>query len=233
MKNPDIHTFPTAEELAENLSEHIASILARAIAKQNHAGLVVSGGSTPKPFFQHLSQKNINWHMVNITLADERWVEPTDISSNENLVRAYLLQNRAVNGRFHGLKNSAPTATQGEKECHDLLAGLTRPFDAVILGMGNDGHTASFFPGADRLAKALNLNTKSNCVAISPPEAPHERMTLTLPILLDTRQIILHITGNDKKAVLEKALAPGPVEEMPIRCFLRQNRTPVHIYWAP
>jgi len=233
MPRPALHTFSTAAELAELLAVHVITLLQRALAEKKQAGLVVSGGSTPKPFFQCLSHKDIDWSRVNITLTDERWVDTEDKSSNERLVRENLLQNRAVNALFNGLKNNAPTAAQGEQQCHSAIAGLPRPFDVVILGMGNDGHTASFFPGAERLAKALDINTKSNCVAITSTDAPHERMTLTLPILLDTGQIILHITGKDKRAVLEKALYDGPIEEMPIRSFLRQNKTPVQIYWAP
>ncbi|HDO31485.1 MAG TPA: 6-phosphogluconolactonase, partial [Desulfobacteraceae bacterium] len=120
-----------------------------------------------------------------------------------------------------------------EKECAQRLAGLPRPFDVVILGMGGDGHTASFIPGARRLPEALDMKSGRDCLAISPPEAPHERMTLTLPVLLDSRQIILHITGPAKKKVLEQALADGPATAMPIRTILRQQQTPLSVYWAP
>lgn len=230
---PEFHTCPTAEELAELLARRVANLLNQALIKKNHAGLVVSGGSTPKPFFQYLSKLDIDWSRVNITLADERWVDTRNKDSNERLVRKNLLQNRAENSRFHGLKNNASTAILGEKQCDATLAKIPRPFDVVILGMGNDGHTASFFPGADRLTEAINSNTKSTCLAITPPKAPHERITLTLPVLLDSEQIILHITGREKRSVLEEALSNGPIEEMPIRCILRQDQTPVHIYQAP
>jgi 6-phosphogluconolactonase len=230
---PEFHTCATAAELAELLAGDVAALLNQGLGRKKHAGLVVSGGSTPRAFFRCLSRQDVDWPGVNITLADERWVDMDNEASNERLVRENLVRNRAKNTRFYGLKNNASTAVQGEKQCDARIAGLPRPFDVVILGMGNDGHTASFFPGAERLPEALDINTARNCIAITPPGAPLERMTLTLPVLLDTDRIILHITGRKKHFVLEKALADGPVEEMPIRCFLRQSRTPVHIYWAP
>ncbi|MCF6186211.1 MAG: 6-phosphogluconolactonase [Desulfobulbaceae bacterium] len=110
---------------------------------------------------------------------------------------------------------------------------MRRPIDALILGMGGDGHTASLFPGAEKLAAATDMNSGEICMGIAPLTAPHERMTLTLPAILDTRQIVLHITGSEKQDVLKKAMGEGPPEEMPIRFILRQQRTPVAVYWAP
>ena len=99
--------------------------------------------------------------------------------------------------------------------------------------MGNDGHTASLFPGAEKLAAATDIESGRTCMGIAPLTAPHERMTLTLPAILDSRQIFLHITGQEKKDVLQKAQAEGSIEKMPIRYILRQQTTPVAVYWAP
>jgi len=230
---PDIFTRTSATELAAHLAGDIATRITEAIARQGQASLVVSGGSTPRLLFQDLSHQKIDWDKVLITLADERWVDTADPASNERLVRSLLLQNAAAKARFVGLKNEALSAREGEKKCTKALAAIRRPFDLVLLGMGNDGHTASLFPGAMQLSAALAMHSGSDCMAIIPPQGPFERMTLTLPALLDSRKIILHITGEEKKAVLEKALADGPEEQMPIRCILRQQQTPVQIYWAP
>jgi 6-phosphogluconolactonase len=99
--------------------------------------------------------------------------------------------------------------------------------------MGNDGHTASLFPQAARLSEALAQDSGKLCLAITPPVAPHERMSLTLPALLHSRRIILHLVGPGKREVYEKALADGPVAEMPIRAVLRQTAAPVTVFWAP
>lgn len=228
-----LHTFSSSIELAVNLADVVAARLAGALSARKQASLVVSGGSTPKPLFNELSRKKIDWHNVTITLADERWVETTDSSSNEHLVRSLLLQNEAAGARFIGLKNSASFAADGEQVSHEALNAIPRPFDTVILGMGDDGHTASLFPGAKRLSMAMDIQSGRNCIALTPPDAPHDRMTLTLPALLDSREIILHVTGDRKKTILDRALVEVAPNDMPIRRILWQNNTPVHIFWAP
>lgn len=230
---PVLKEFKDSPTLVAALAGQVAELLREGIRERGKASLVVSGGSTPVPFFAALSALALDWEQVTITLADERWVDPTDAASNEQLVRLHLLQNRAAAARFVGLKTGAATAVQGEKECAARLALVPRPFDAVILGMGNDGHTASLFPEAARLGEALNMDSGTLCLAITPPTAPHERMTLTLPALLQSRQIILHLVGPGKRAVYERALAKGPVAEMPIRAVLGQTFAPVTVFWAP
>lgn len=230
---PAFKEFKDSDTLVAVLAAQVAELLRSAIKERGRASLVVSGGSTPVPFFAALSELVLDWGKVVITLADERWVDPAAADSNEHLVRLHLLQNRAALASFVGLKTVSATAVQGEKECAERLALLPRPFDALILGMGNDGHTASLFPQATRLGEALALDSGKLCMAITPPVAPHERMTLTLPALLHSRQIILHLVGPDKRAVYERALANGPVEEMPIRAVLGQTTSPVTVFWSP
>jgi len=228
-----MHSFNSPDELAKNLADFIIKRLAHGIEDNNHASLVVSGGTTPKPLFEALSGRSLNWRKVTITLADERWVDSDDPESNERLIKKYLLQDKSQEARFIGLKNNAATAGNGEATCHNLLKTIPRPFDVVILGMGNDGHTASLFPGARQLAQAMDKRSSATCLTLSPEGASLERMTLTLPVLLDAKQIIIHITGSEKRTVLQLAMADGPESEMPIRAFLRQNTIPVRIYWAP
>lgn len=230
---PEFKEFKDSATLVAALAGQVADLLRAGIKARGRASLVVSGGSTPVPFFAALSDLQLDWEDVTITLADERWVEPSDAASNEHLVRRHLLQNRAALARFVGLKTEAATAAEGESECAEHLGGVPRPFDALILGMGNDGHTASLFPEATRLRRALSLDSGQLCMAITPPSAPHERMTLTLPTLLQSRQIILHLVGSEKRAVYEKALTEGPVGEMPIRAVLNQTISPVTVFWCP
>ncbi|MCI5139356.1 MAG: 6-phosphogluconolactonase, partial [Candidatus Electrothrix sp. AR1] len=141
-------TFQNPEILVAELADKIGQSLLKSIVAHGRASLAVSGGSTPKPLFKLLSDVDIPWQDVVITLVDERWVDPSDPASNEQLVRQYLLQNRAAAATFIGLKNSSPTAAQGEAQCEQELRRIPRPFTVLILGMGNDGHTASLFPGS-------------------------------------------------------------------------------------
>lgn len=226
-------TFPDRKNLVIDLAERIGELLTDGITDNGQASLAVSGGSTPVELFEALSDLDIPWQQVVITLVDERWVEPTENDSNEHLVRNHLLKDKALAATFIGMKNSAATASAGEKECERKLHEVPRPFDVLILGMGGDGHTASLFPGAKKLSLATDMDLGQICIGIAPLTAPHERMTLTLPAILDSRHIFLHITGQEKNDVLQKAQAEGPVEEMPIRYILRQQTTPVSVYWAP
>jgi len=228
-----VHQFPDRENLIVDLSAHLADLLTQGITANGRASLTVSGGSTPVRLFEFLSGLDISWHDIVITLVDERWVEPSDQDSNEHLVKIHLLQNKAAAATFIGMKNPAGTAGEGETECEQRLQNIPRPFNALILGMGGDGHTASLFPGAAKLAAATDMQSGRTCMGLAPLTAPHERMSLTLPAILDSRHIFLHITGREKKAVLEKAMADGPAEEMPIRFVLRQQRVPLSVYWAP
>jgi 6-phosphogluconolactonase len=230
---PEIFSFADPEKLAAALASAIAGLLDQALAAENQSSLVVSGGTTPGPLFLRLRQQNLAWDKVYITLADERWVEPDDKDSNERLVRSLLLGDQAGQAHFVPLKNRAKTARAGEEECGRALAAIPRPFAAVVLGMGTDGHTASLFPGEERLALALDEDSGRECLAVVPPHARHERITLTLPAFLHADQIFLHLTGRDKKQALRRAMADGPDAEMPVRAILRQERVPVHIYWAP
>ena len=220
-------------KLAEELATYIVNRLNKAVSERGTASLVVSGGTTPVQLFEELSDRDLPWEKVYITLADERWVEPDQKDSNEALVRSHLLKNRAAAARFVGLKTPDTTASEGEKECAERLKEIPRPFDILILGMGGDGHTASLFPGAEKLHEATSMDSGRTCMGIAPITAPHERMTLTLPTLLDSKEIIIHITGEEKRKVFEKAAGDGPETEMPIRFIIRQDKVPVTVWWAP
>ena len=225
--------FQDRKSLAIKLADQIGELLTKGITDSSRASLAVSGGSTPVELFEQLSGMDLSWQQVVITLVDERWVEPTEDDSNEHLVRSHLLKDKALAATFIGMKNSAATASAGEKECEQKLHEVPLPFDVLILGMGNDGHTASLFPGAEKLSLATDMDLGQTCMGIAPLTAPHERMTLTLPAILDSRHIFLHITGQNKKDVLQQARVDGPIEEMPIRFVLRQQTTPVSVFWAP
>ncbi|MFI3247466.1 MAG: 6-phosphogluconolactonase [Ferrimonas sp.] len=227
---PVFKTFEQSEQLIAQLATKIADLLQAGIDQRGRASLVVSGGSTPLPLFRHLSAIGIEWSAVNITLADERWLPADDAESNERLVRQHLLQDKAASAHFTGLVTMHSSPTDGLALATEKLAHIHGPFDVVILGMGNDGHTASLFPCAEALQQGLT--TSARLLAVQPTSAPHARISMSLQALLDSRQIFLHITGEDKKAVLEQALAGRNADEMPIRAILNQHHTPVDVYWS-
>jgi 6-phosphogluconolactonase len=172
-----LNEFAKREDLDKQLADQVAEILTNAIAIRGKASIAVSGGSTPKGFFTALSQKDLSWSDITITLADERWVTIESDASNTRLVHENLLQNKAVNAKFFHLK-------QGEKLCSETLCDLNLaantallPLDVLILGMGEDGHTASLFPCSDEIDECFS--TKEPLLKVIPKTAPHDRISFS------------------------------------------------------
>lgn len=226
------HEFADRLTLGDTLAKDIASKLAEAVKARGKASLAVSGGSTPKLMFAVLAEQEIEWSKVTITLVDERWVDEDNERSNARLVKKTLIAHEAHVAGFQPLFDKAHA-----DDVDAALAGvgakvdaLGKPFDVVVLGMGPDGHTASFFPGGDHLAQALDLDGKQSVLSMRAEGAGEPRITLSLPRVLDTRALYLHIEGNDKKEILGKALAG---EDFPIAAVLKQDRVAVDVYWSP
>ena len=231
---PAFHSYASREDLAEALAAGVAAVLAGAIATRGVATLAVSGGSTPKRFFERLAATEIDWASVTVTLVDERWVPETSERSNAAMVRRHLLTGPAADAHFLPFYIDAPAPEDVAEELRVRFLRLARPFDGTVLGMGADGHTASFFPEADDLAAAIDPQTREPVAAIRAPGAGEPRVTLTLPLIVDTRFLALHIEGEAKLAVYEEALQPGPVEAMPVRAVLRAPRDDkLAVFWAP
>ena len=216
------------QALAEQLAEAVYQALADDLVNQSRALLVVSGGSTPVPFFKALAQKPLEWARVDITLADGRWVDEQSSDSNAKLVRENLLQGPAAAANFVPLTSDAGTPEEGVPAVAEATAGLAWPASVVILGMGGDGHTASLFPDSQELG--LALSTDEPLVAVRTPSQPQPRITFSADRLHQAKRHILHITGDDKRAVLANAMGGDDVRTLPIRAFLS---CPLAIYWAP
>lgn len=226
---PVILQYPDRALLMRDLAEMVADQLIEALESQDHATLVVPGGTTPGPFLTALSKAKLDWARVRIMLSDERFVPEDSERSNTRLLRQTLLQNNAAAAHL------VPLTTLGdapEDVIDSLRAGIESalPIDVLVLGMGADMHTASLFPGADNLDAALASNAPS-LMAMRAPGAPEPRLTLSAPVLRAARNIHILITGEDKKAALAEAFLEGPDAEAPIRVILSAER-PVDIHYA-
>ena len=225
--------FSSRENLDNALATKVSDILADAIESRGRASIAVSGGSTPKGFFSVLSQSNIDWSKVTITLADERWVSIDSDASNTRLVHENLLQNKAAKANFFHLK-------QGEELTAETLADLNvaaksnlLPLDVLILGMGEDGHTASLFPCSAEISAGLDTANESALLKVQPKTAPHQRISFTFASLIKSKNTFLHSCGEGKKTVLTQALNGSDEFEMPIRAFLQHPSLNTQIFWAP
>ncbi len=225
--------FSNLDALSLELAGQIAAAVSAGIAARGGASLIVSGGKSPIKLFEYLRARALDWSRVSVALADERWVDTTDPMSNEKLLRDVLLKEHAAAARFIGLKNASPTPDMGAVAAWETFARVPRPFDMVILGMGDDGHTASLFPASPNLTSALNLSAVPGCVGMVSPSAPHARLSLNLSALLDARRIVILINGAQKWSTFTAASEQGPVAAMPVRAVLRQTRTPVEVMWSP
>ncbi len=223
MTEPNFHRlqFADGEALALGLADWTAERLREAIAVRGVALLIVSGGKSPARFFELLSASDLDWTRVAITLADERRVADDSPRSNARLVRERLLRNRAKAANFTPLADVRLPEDQELAAASARIAHLPMPADVVVLGMGDDGHTASWFPGANGLAEAMDPAARALVAPIVAPDAPEPRLTLTGRVILRARAIALEIQGEAKLATFAAALAPGPDEAMPIRAVLR------------
>ena len=170
-----------------------------------------------------------------MTLSDERWVAADDPASNEGMVRQSLLQSRASAARLVPFKTGDATPKAAESAVNRAIETMARPFEAAVLGMGEDGHVASLFPHAPELVQALDDTSPAFVCAVDRPDAAGaaERLSMTRRALLDCRWIVVLIRGEAKREVLRRALAGDDPVDMPIRIILRQHLTPVEVWWAP
>ena len=238
LPHPVWHEAADARVLATLLATWVAERLREGLAQRGQATLAISGGNTPVRFFQALSQADLDWAHVTVTLVDERAVLPTHADSNARLVQAHLLQGRAAQARWLPCLAPGAPLDRLDEACAVLdarLASLAWPVDVVVLGMGSDGHTASLFPRAPELLQALNEPPARRCLVAQVPEAPNvpvRRLSWTPQALLQTRHLVIHTTGFAKRALLQRACESGDVREMPIRLALWQAGVPCQLFHA-
>jgi 6-phosphogluconolactonase len=215
--------YPDSEMMMIDLANRIAGELGTCLIEHDWASLAVPGGTTPGPMFDALSAADLDWRRVHVLLTDERLVPPDHPRSNERLVRERLLTGRAADATFVRLvpENGQSPDTLFEKverEC---------PISILLLGMGSDMHTASLFPGSNELDAALAPKAPP-IMKVTAPGAPEPRLTLTAPVLRDAITTHVLITGDEKRAAIDKARALAP-DDAPISVVLGA----ASVHWAP
>lgn len=224
------HFFDSRERTATALADDIARRLADAIDARGQATLVVSGGSSPLGTLNALASCDIAWRKVTVLASDERWVAEDEPSSNAGMIARELLRDKAHDARFVSLYEPGMQADAAIQIIADRVAALPLPFDYVLLGMGDDGHTASLFPDDPTIETAL-ASTQA-CVVAKPPSQPLQRISLTPNALLNSRAIGVLFFGQNKADVFAKASVEGELKEFPVRSVLRQEIVPVSTYFA-
>lgn len=233
------HKFEDKQSLYEALSLGIAQDLQASLAEDDKALFLVSGGSSPAPVYRTLSTKQLRWSHVDVALVDERWVNPGEQGSNQTLIENSLLQNHAVDANFTAMKNGAGTADQGLAQCETDYSALAWEQSVALLGMGPDGHTASLFPDAEGLHRALVSD--DYCAAITAKESEvtgslTERMSLTLSALARCKRLYLLISGAEKWQVFDEAKAQSKNisgDSLVIANLLARSDIELNVFWAP
>ena len=226
-------TFSTRNKLDICLAQSVSKLLEQAIKFKGQASIAVSGGSTPKGFFNLLSHCDIDWSKVTLTLADERWVAIDSQDSNTRLVYENLLQNKASAAHFFHLKQGELLNDKTLNALNIVVNNDLLPFDVLILGMGEDGHTASLFPCSEQISSGLASNNNNALLRVLPKTAPYQRISFSFSALSQSKNIFLHLCGEQKQQVLIKALQGDDVFAMPIRAFLHHDTVNMQVYWAP
>jgi 6-phosphogluconolactonase len=231
MPGVTLHAGDDPGEIARELAEQVADCLRQSVDARGSALMVVSGGRTPVAFFQALSGLPLPWAQVTIVPSDERWVSADSDQRNSCLVRQHLLRGAATSARLIDLVEAGDRSPdQSAEQASDRLGLLDWPADVVVLGMGEDGHTASLFPDAPELAEALSERAAPVLVT-TPPSQSTQRLTLSARALSGAAMTALLLQGEGKRAALEEAVSiPLAIGPMPVRYFFQQ---PLQVFWSP
>ena len=218
--------YPDREALAIDLAQSLAEDLEDALASHGRVSFAVPGGTTPGPVFDALCAADLDWSRVTVLLGDERWVPESAPRSNAALVRRHLLRDRAEAAMFLPYFRADMTPEAAMAPLAEAVAPLL-PISVLLLGMGADMHTASLFPGADRLAEALEDDAPP-LMALRAPGAPEPRLSLTGPVLRGAIASHIVITGAEKRAALDAANRRHDPMTAPVSLVLRQAT----VHWA-
>ncbi len=228
--------FETKAALFASLSKALSEELSTALSFHDTMTLYVSGGSTPRPVYENLSEHDIDWSQVHVALVDERWVPETDQASNAGMVKRSLLQHKAATATFQGMYLADHDIQHSLTVCEAAYGALPETYRLCLLGMGPDGHTASLFPEAEGLETALTSQQHCAVISARPSVVTGEhcnRMTLTRQAILACDKVFLLFTGADKWQVFEQALLTKERCRFPVSTILQQNDKDIELYWSP
>ncbi|MDA8780639.1 6-phosphogluconolactonase [Gammaproteobacteria bacterium] len=200
---------------ADNLSQSIAASLSASINLNGYASFVVCGGSSPLPIYDNLSNKDLDWSKVSIFLGDDRVVPSDHQDSNNYLIQLHLLKNNASAASFYPLNDSKITTKD-----------IRRPFDVVLLGLGNDGHFASLFPAQLNNALAFDAYASPSIIVSDQDlgSPSHKRISMNLSMLIDAKRCILLVPNSNKRKIVERAYKDN---QLPLHFLLTQERTKI------
>lgn len=224
--------YDDVDEMADAVAGDVGFIIESALDARGEALVALPGGKTPIPIFRKLAEAKLDWKRVTLIPTDDRLVPLTDERSNIRAIAGAFIRSGA---RVFPITSDIDDYKLAGNSANAKLAELKFPLDLAWLGMGSDGHTASIFPGPD-LNEALNAPKGRHAVGVMPdplpPEAPVARITLTRSAILSARTVLITITGDDKKALLEAAIADGHSSTLPIGRVLAEAEQPIDIHWA-
>jgi 6-phosphogluconolactonase len=226
------HLFASGELTARALANEVATALRDGLRQRGRASLIVPGGRTPALFLDQLALQELRWSDIVVSPSDDRRVPIEHADSNEATIRRHLLRGAASSAHLISLVKPALQPQQELAVAERSWAAMPKPVDVTVLGMGEDGHTASLFPNAIGTGDALDVTKPQSVARISPEGAPHARISLTLRALLDTRSVIILIDGERKRDAIERA-AYSTRARHPIAAFLQQTAVPLHLYYNP
>lgn len=218
------HYFPNIESLRQDFAKYVEATLQNALIRKQHATLAVPGGNTPRYYLPTLAKCKLPWDRITVTLSDERWVDVHEEQSNEHLVKQHLMNHLPANTRFVGLKTQHASPFDAINEIHQRLDSLSPPLSLTVLGLGEDGHIASLFPGMNP-----DLLSAHHCVAVEPPLAPSLRISLSLKMLAESGHIALVVTGKTKQQLLDR-VSKDPDSKLPIVWLLQRTESPVMVF---
>lgn len=229
--------YETREAAAGAALRYIVAGLREAIKERGRADFLTSGGSTPGPLLERLSAEEVDWERISVGLVDERWVPLDHDFSNESLVRSHLLRGRAGAAGLIPMKTSDVTPLEAVADRNAAYTPHCSPLDVILLGMGGDGHTASWFPRSKGLEAALTPKTGEVIAAIDATGCPGaganvHRLTLTGPAVTSAHAALLLIFGEEKLEVLKRAQTADPLD-MPVRHAIDGLGDRLTTIWAP
>lgn len=233
MSDLRIETFADKDSWADACAGRLAGALGEGLSEQGRAMFAGAGGSTPSPIYRRLAQADLDWSKVAVTLVDERHVPESSPDSNARLMRETLLTGKAAAARFIPLHHAAVTVDRAAAMAAKALQ-VEGKLDAVLLGMGEDGHICSMFPGSPTLKTLLTTALEPAVFGVPPGRdgmaPPQERISLNIPYLARARRVVLALTGAKKRAVFEAEAAGDPAVQ-PIAALIASG-APLEVLWT-